>query len=118
VTITLPDAGTRYMGLQVIDEDHYAKHLLYEPGRHTCTKEDVGTRYMFAAVRTLIDPTNPDDLKHVHALQDSMKIDQPGGPGTFEIPRWDDALQALGGTLPDLKRAFGTRDTAVTRCGI
>ena len=119
VTITLPDAGTRYMGLQVIDEDHYARHLLYEPGGYTYTKKDVGTRYMFAAVRTLIDPANPDDLKHVHALQDSMTIEQPDGPGTFEIPRWQEAsrntvkaaLQALGGTLPDLKRAFGTRDT-------
>jgi hypothetical protein len=74
---------------------------------------------MFAAVRTLIDPANRDDLKNVHALQDSVKIEQPGGPGTFEIPRWDEAsrntvkaaLQALGGTLPDLKRAFGTHDT-------
>jgi hypothetical protein len=52
VTITLPDAGIRYIGLQVIDEDHYARHLLYEPGRYTYTKDDVGTRYMFAAVRT------------------------------------------------------------------
>ena len=115
---------TGHAGLQVIDEDHYARHLLYEPGRYTYTKKDVGTRYMFAAVRTLIDPANPDDLKNVHALQDAMTIEQPDGVGTFEKPRWDEAsrnkvktaLQALGGTLLDLKRALGLA-TQWTRYG-
>ena len=33
VTITLPDAGKRYMAMQVINEDHYATDVFYAPGR-------------------------------------------------------------------------------------
>ena len=47
-----------------------------------------------------------------------MKVDQPGGPGTFEIPKWDpvsqkkvrDALLILASTLPDTNRMYGTKD--------
>lgn len=69
------------------------------------------------AVRTLVDPSNPADLQQVHALQDAMKVDQPGGPGTFETPKWDpvsqkkvrDALLVLASTLPDASRMHGTK---------
>ena len=45
-TITLPDAGDRFMSMQMIDEDMYSLTAIYEPGPHTLTKEDVGTRYV------------------------------------------------------------------------
>jgi hypothetical protein len=117
VTITLPDAGKRFMTLIVIDEDHYVHGVYYGAGRHTLIKDKIGTRYVFAALRTLADPQNPDDLKAVHALQDAAKVEQTGGPGTFEVPNWDraslkkvrDALIVLNSTLPDLRRAFGSK---------
>jgi hypothetical protein len=37
VTVTLPDAGTRYMALQVIDEDQYALDAFSAPGGYTLT---------------------------------------------------------------------------------
>ena len=57
-------------------------------------------------------------MKKVHALQDAIKVEQPGGPGRFEVPNWDQAsrkkvhaaLLALAETLPDTKRTFGARD--------
>jgi hypothetical protein len=69
------------------------------------------------ALRTLVDPNDPEDLKKVHALQDAVKLDQKG-PGTFEVPNWDpashkkvrDALLVLASTLPDSDRGFGTRE--------
>ena len=69
-------------------------------------------------VRTLVDPNVADDFKRVHALQDAIKVEQPGGPGRLELPNWDqasqkkvrDALLALNETLPDLKRAGGRKD--------
>jgi hypothetical protein len=33
---------------------------------------------VFMAVRTLIDPNDAEDSKRVHALQDAIKIEQPG----------------------------------------
>ena len=80
VTITLPDAGDRFMSLLIIDEDHYALEVDYGPGTHTFAKDEVGTRYFFAAVRTLVDPNDPADMDQARALQDAIKVEQPGGP--------------------------------------
>jgi hypothetical protein len=118
VTITLPDAGKRFMSLQVIDEDQYTPQVIYGGGKHTFTKEKIGTRYVSLGVRILVDPTDPEDMKKVHALQDAIKVEQRGGPGKFEVPNWDkvsqkkvrDALLVLGTTLPDTKRMFGPKD--------
>jgi hypothetical protein len=116
VTVTLPDAGTRFMSLMVINEDHYISTVSYK-GATTLTKEVVGTRYAVVGIRTFVDPAKPEDVKQVHALQDGLKIDQPGGPGKFEAPDWDqasqkkvrDALLILATTMPDFNKAFGSK---------
>ncbi len=59
VTIVLPDTGKRFMSLLVINQDHYTQPVVYAPGSYTYTREQVGTRYMFAAVRTLARPNDP-----------------------------------------------------------
>ena len=118
VTITLPEAGKRFMSMQVIDEDQYTPEVGYGAGVHTLTKQQIGTRYVAIAIRTLVDPAEPKDVISVHALQDAIKVDQPGGPGKFETPNWDsasqkkvrEALLALASTLPDTKRMFGPKD--------
>jgi hypothetical protein len=117
VTITLPDAGKRFMSMQIIDEDQYTPHVFYGAGSHTLTKKDIGTRYVVTAVRTLVDPADPKDVEAIHTLQDAIKVDQPGGPGAFAIPKWDsvsqkkvrDALLTLASTLPDTKGMFGPK---------
>jgi len=116
-TITLPDAGTRFMSMQVISEDHYCPQVIYKPGSYTFTQERIGTRYVLVAVRTLVDPSNPKDLDQVHALQDAIKVSQSSS-GRFEVPEWDavsqkkvrDALSVLGSTVPDSKNMFGTKE--------
>ncbi len=118
VTISLPDAGKRFMSMQVIDEDQYTSQVTYAGGRHTLTQEGIGTRYVLIGIRTLVDPNSPADVEAVHKLQDAIATDQPGGPGKFEIPNWDhasqktvrEALIALAATLPDTKRMFGTKE--------
>jgi hypothetical protein len=117
VTITLPNARSRFMSMTVIDEDHYVPEVVYCPGDYTYTREQLGTRYLFAWVRTLVNPAEAQDLRQVHALQDAIGVTQPRGPGRFEVPAWDqtrqrtvrDALLALHSTLPDLRRASGRR---------
>lgn len=117
VTITLPDAGTRFRSLMVVNQDHYVPLVAYGAGSQTLTRALIGTRYAVAAVRTFVDPANPDDVKQVHALQDAIKVEQKQ-QGTLELPEWDpvgqkkvrDALLVLGSTMPDFKHAFGTRD--------
>jgi hypothetical protein len=83
VTITLPDAGKRFMSLQTISEDQYSPPTIYDPGPHTLTREKVGTRYVMIGIRTLVDPSNPADMKAARDLQDAIKVEQPGGPGSL-----------------------------------
>jgi hypothetical protein len=117
VAITLPDAGNRFMSLQVIDEDQYTHGVYYEAGEYTLTKEEIGTRYVVTAVRTLVDPADPKDVEQVHVLQDKIRVEQPDGPGRFEIPDWDpvsqkrvrDALLVLASTLPDTAQMYGRK---------
>jgi len=117
VTITLPDPGKRFLTMIVIDEDHYVHEVVYGGGSHSLTKDQIGTRYVLTAVRILVNPGDPKDVEQVHALQDAVKVSQ-NSPGSLELPTWDpvsqkkvrDALAVLGETLPDLKKAFGSRE--------
>jgi hypothetical protein len=117
VTIALPDPGKRFLSMQVIDEDEYSFEVVYGSGVHALLKEDIGTRYALAAVRILVDPNDPKDVEAVRALQDAIRISQPGGPGTFKIPNWDasgqvkvrGALLGLASTIPDTKGMFGPK---------
>jgi hypothetical protein len=116
VTITLPDAGKRFMSLQMINEDQYTPEVVYGAGSYTLTKEKFGTRYAATFIRTLVDPLNPKDLEQVHALQDAIKVSQKS-VGKFEVPNWDpdshkkvrEAILVLAATLPDSKKMFGTK---------
>jgi hypothetical protein len=100
----------------VVDEDHYLHGVSYGEGSHLLTKEGIGTRYVMAAVRILVNPGDPKDVAQVHDLQDSIKVEQKS-PGKLELPKWDDASQkkvrdaltVLGDTLPDLRHAFGAK---------
>lgn len=117
VTLQLPDSGGRFMSMEVVDEDQYVPQVFYDSDPHTLTRQEIGTRYVLVALRTLVDPTDPDDVTKVHALQDAVRVEQPGGPGRFEIPEWDaesqckvrEALLALARTMPDTSKGFGRR---------
>lgn len=115
-TITMPDAGKRFMSMQVISEDHYVPAVFYGPGARTLNRDEVGTRYVMVAVRTLVDPTDPKDLDQVHALQDAIKVEQTNS-GKFEIPNWNqasqkqvrDALLLLAAHTDGFRNAFGAK---------
>ncbi len=62
VTVTLPNAGKRYMAMQVINQDEYTPMVVYKPGPVTLTRDKVGTRYVMALIRTLVDPDDPKDV--------------------------------------------------------
>ena len=117
VTVTLPEAGGRFRSMIVIDEDQYAPAVIYDAGAYTFTRKQIGTRYVLLAMRTLVDPEDSADLAKVHALQDAATVSQPGGPGRWEAPAWDqasqkkvrDALLVLASTLPGSDKMFGTK---------
>lgn len=117
VTVTLPDAGKRFMSLMVVSEDHFT-WTEYGAGPHTFDRNKIGTRYAVVGIRTLVDPNDKSDVATVHRLQDAIKLSQPGGPGTFDVPAYDaasqkkvrDALLTLSATTSGFDHAFGTKD--------
>ncbi|MGE0037251.1 MAG: DUF1254 domain-containing protein [Xanthobacteraceae bacterium] len=116
VTVTLPNAGKRFMSLQIINEDHYVPFVAYDHKPHTLTEKNVGTRYVMVAIRTLVDPNDPKDLDEVHKLQDAIKVEQKS-EGKLELPNWDqvslkeirDALLVLAKHTESFSHAFGAK---------
>src|SRR4029453_6680513 len=116
VKITLPKPGKRFMSITAINENHYVFEVGYGGGNYTYTRSEVGTRYLFVALRILVNPADPQDTKQAHALEDAVIVKQRD-PGRFEVTNWDpvshkkvrDLLLALNTTLPDLQKAFGSR---------
>ncbi|MBN9471192.1 MAG: DUF1254 domain-containing protein [Bosea sp.] len=116
VTLSLPDTGKRYMSMMVVDQDHYLPIVSYGTKPVTLTKETVGTRYAFVAIRTLVDPSDPKDLEAVHTLQDAIKVSQKDS-GKLELPNWDEesltgvrnALLALAKYQTSFRGSFGAR---------
>lgn len=116
-TLTLPDAGGRYLSAMVLDNDHFVAHVLHEPGEHPLTVEDVGTRHAVVAVRTLVDPADPADLDAVAAVQDAIGL-AAASAEPFVAPDHDTAsldatrraLLDLAAGLRSFERTFGTRE--------
>lgn len=117
VTIIKPDVGKRFQSMLVINQDHYAPLIAYAPGRYTLTRERLGTRYVFVAIRTFMDPNDPADVRAAHAAQDAVRVVQ-ASPGTFEVPDWDAEQRAkmsaaIASLMPytgDNRAMFGPRD--------
>jgi len=84
---------------------------------HTLTQQNVGTRYVLVAIRTLVDPNDPKDLDEVHKLQDAITVSEKEA-GKLELPNWDqaslkeirEALLVLARHISGFKHGFGTRD--------
>lgn len=116
VSITLPDSGKRFMSMEISSEDGYICAVIYEAGRHTFNRQQVGTRYVGVGLRTLVNPDDPADVEQVHALQDAVKVEQKE-IGRFDPPKWDstsqkrvrEALLVLYNLTPDQNRMFGGR---------
>jgi hypothetical protein len=115
VTVTLPDAGGRYLSLQPISQDHFTSGCLYGRGPFTISRDSIGTRYAGLLVRTFVDARDADDLSAVHALQGAIVVEQEDR-GSFEVPSWDGAsLDTVRRTLlrvaPALRagEGFGAR---------
>jgi hypothetical protein len=114
LTVTKPDTGDRYQSMMVVSEDEYIPIVVYKPGDYTLSKDTVGSRYVLVLIRTLVDATNPVDIKAVNEIQDKVTTQQTS-PGTFDVPSWDqkglgkltDAINVLAATMADTSECFG-----------
>ncbi|GAA1061882.1 DUF1254 domain-containing protein [Agromyces bracchium] len=116
-SITIPDAGDRYLSVMVVNQDHYIPVVLREPGEHRLHADELGTQWVVVVPRLLVNPDDEADVAAVNALQDAFVLDAPDG-GPFPLPEYDDtsftetrnALLALARGVSGFARAFGRAD--------
>lgn len=114
--LTLPDSGSRYMSVMVVNEDHCINDVLRGGGTHHLRQEQHDTRFVLLAIRTFVDPDDPDDVAEVNALQDAVVLNAASN-GPYAHPEYDtrsldgtrDALLKLAAGIPDSDRMFGKR---------
>jgi len=114
--LTVPDTGGRYMSIMVINEDHYVNKVIHKPGVHKLTVKEFGTPYVGLAVRTLVNASDPEDIRKANALQDQLKIEAASAK-PYTHPNYDkesykttyDALIVLGRGMPDARATFGSK---------
>ncbi len=113
-TVTLPDAGGRYMTLMVVDAEHYINDVFSESGTYELTVEKHGSPHVSLVLRTFVDPSDPEDVAAVNALQDSVVVES-NSAAPYTHPDYDeeslnatrDALLRLGEGLANTDRMFG-----------
>jgi hypothetical protein len=116
-TLIVPDAGDRYMSIMVVNEDHYLNKVIHEPGEHELTVKEFGTPYVALAVRTLVDASDPADIRKANALQDQLKI-KAASAKAYTHPDYDkesykttyDALLVLSRGMADAGATFGRKE--------
>lgn len=115
-TITMPDAGKRYMTLMVINNDGYINKVFHGGGTYKLTMKEFNTHYVVLGVRTLVKSTDDADIKAANALQDKMKIDAASAK-PFVMPKYDmksynatyKPLLELSKGVPDTRKMFGKK---------
>jgi hypothetical protein len=55
-------------------------------------REQIGTHSLFVAARPLVDPADPQAVRHAHALQAALTIRQQS-PGRVDVPNADPVSQ-------------------------
>ena len=116
-TVTLPDAGSRYRSMMVVNEANYINAVYLGAGAHELTKEKFGSDHVWVGIRTLVDSNAPADIKAVHELQDGIKV-EAGSANPFVAKDYDqasykatlDSLLELGKGVPDSTGWFGSKD--------
>lgn len=116
-TVILPDAGSRYRSMMVVNEQNFINAVYLDSGRHPLTKQKFGSDHVLIVIRTLVDSNSPEDIKKVHELQDGITVEAKSAK-PFVLPDYDmagykatlDALLELGKGVPNSRGWFGSKE--------
>jgi hypothetical protein len=116
-TLTLPDAGQRYLSAMVVNRDHYINEIYHDPADYELTGDRFDSDYVVVAIRILVDPEDPADVAEVGRLQDQIGLTS-GSAVPFEIPDYEQssfddtrtALLSLARHLSAFDRMFGRKE--------
>ncbi len=116
-TLTVPDAGKRYLSVMVVNEDHYVNEVIHKPGKHRLTMEKFGTPFVNLSVRVLVNADDPQDIRDANALQDQLKV-EAASASPYGHPPYDEesykatyeALLVLARGMQDIRATFGKKE--------
>lgn len=116
-TLTMPENNGRYNSAMIVNEDEYINKVFYEPGTYDLSKDEFDTDYVLVAFRTLVNSSDPADIKKANEIQDKIAI-QAKSSKPYTHPNFDEAsykelrnlLLGVSKFLPDSTGAFGSRE--------
>jgi hypothetical protein len=116
-TLTLPDAGDRYMSAMIVNEDQYINEVFHGGGTYKINMDVNETPFVLVFIRLLANPVDPEDIKIANSLQDKMKIDAASANPYTHLNYDDESYQAtykpllaLSEGIPDASRMFGKKN--------
>jgi len=116
--LTMPETNGRYNSAMIVNEKEYINKVFYKPGTHELTKDEFDTDYVLVAFRTLVDSSDPADIKIANELQDKFRIEAASSK-PYTHPNYDEKsykelrelLLGVAKFMPDSTGAFGSKET-------
>ncbi|MGB3706890.1 DUF1214 domain-containing protein [Gordonia sp. (in: high G+C Gram-positive bacteria)] len=109
-TLTIPEVGDRYVSVMIVSEDHYVNRVFHGAGEYSLTAAELGSDFVLAAGRVLVDAEDPADVAAVNAIQDGFGLHSVAG-GTFVPPTYDEpSFERTRNALLELSRGLGGLD--------
>jgi hypothetical protein len=116
-TLAIPDSGSRYLSVMVINEDHYINKVFHDAGEYELATADFDSSHVLVAVRVLVDPADAEDVAAVNALQDRFQFSARSANPYVPLDYDEASLNATRQPLLELARglggvehAFGTKE--------
>ena len=115
-TLTLPEAGDRYVSAMILDERHYVRAVLHDAGEHDLRALAPKSTHVLVALRILVDPDDENDVAEVGRVQDAVGL-VAASVNPYPEPDNDSAsldatraaLLQLAAGMADFDRTFGRR---------
>ncbi len=116
-SLTIPELDGRYLSVMVINEDHYINKVYGAAGTYKLTMKQFDTPYVTVVARTLVNASDPADIKKTNVLQDQIIV-KAASAKPYTHPTYDeesykatyDALLQLGRGITDFERSFGKKE--------
>jgi len=116
--LTLPENDGRYNSAAIVNEKEYVNKVFYEPGVYDLTRAEFDTDYVAVIFRTLVDSSDPADIRKANELQNEFRL-EAASANTYTHPDYDeksldelrDLLLKMSKFMPDFAGAFGTQET-------
>jgi len=116
-SLIIPELDGRYVSVMVINEDHYINKVYGAAGTYNLKMKQFDTPYVTVVARTLVNASDPADIKKTNDLQDQIIL-KAASAKPYTHPNYDeesykatyDALLQLGRGVTDFERSFGKKE--------